>query len=133
MSTSDTTSKVGMRSRYLDRPQGSVPEWPKGADCKSAGTAFGGSNPPRPTLSPDAGVVSHGTRRSQLPASQTGCTLTDGRSTIGRRGETMARGTLLDETYVRERITGGDRWASGHGATPDGPGLGAGIIYYALA
>src|SRR4051812_25544645 len=30
-------------------PPGSVPEWPKGADCKSAGTAFGGSNPPRPT------------------------------------------------------------------------------------
>src|SRR3954469_14772464 len=49
MSTSDTTSKVGMRSRYLDRLRGSVPERPKGADCKSAGTAFGGSNPPRPT------------------------------------------------------------------------------------
>src|SRR5207302_7311806 len=29
--------------------RGSVPEWPKGADCKSAGTAYGGSNPPRPT------------------------------------------------------------------------------------
>ena len=28
---------------------GSVPEWPKGADCKSVGTAFGGSNPPAPT------------------------------------------------------------------------------------
>ena len=26
-----------------------MPERPKGADCKSAGTAFGGSNPPRPT------------------------------------------------------------------------------------
>ena len=25
-----------------------IPEWPKGTDCKSAGTAFGGSNPPRP-------------------------------------------------------------------------------------
>src|SRR5262249_24823507 len=30
---------------------GSVPEWPKGADCKSAGTAYGRSNPPRPTVS----------------------------------------------------------------------------------
>jgi hypothetical protein len=29
---------------------GSVPEWPKGADCKSAGIAYGGSNPPRPTF-----------------------------------------------------------------------------------
>ena len=25
---------------------GRFPEWPKGTDCKSAGTAFGGSNPP---------------------------------------------------------------------------------------
>ena len=29
--------------------QGEVPERPKGADCKSAGTAFGGSNPPLST------------------------------------------------------------------------------------
>ncbi len=28
---------------------GEVPEWPKGADCKSAGAAFGGSNPPLST------------------------------------------------------------------------------------
>ena len=51
-STSDTTSKDGMAAtlpgRYIVAP-GSVPEWPKGADCKSAGIAFGGSNPPRPT------------------------------------------------------------------------------------
>src|SRR3954451_8828415 len=50
MSTSDTTSKVGMARRYRGGPQGSVPEWPKGADCKSAGTAFDGSNPSRPTF-----------------------------------------------------------------------------------
>ena len=25
---------------------GWIPEWPKGTDCKSAGNAFGGSNPP---------------------------------------------------------------------------------------
>ena len=47
-STSDTTSKLGMRRGYrggtiVDRPrprgptEGSVPERPKGADCKSAG------------------------------------------------------------------------------------------------
>ena len=29
---------------------GSVPKRPKGADCKSAGTAFEGSNPSRPTI-----------------------------------------------------------------------------------
>ena len=28
---------------------GRIPEWPKGTDCKSAGIAFGGSNPPSPT------------------------------------------------------------------------------------
>ncbi|MBD9016060.1 MAG: hypothetical protein EGR00_05185, partial [Prevotella sp.] len=26
------------------------PEWPNGADCKSAGYAFGGSNPSLPTF-----------------------------------------------------------------------------------
>ena len=29
---------------------GWIPEWPKGTDCKSAGTAFEGSNPSPPTL-----------------------------------------------------------------------------------
>ena len=29
--------------------RGEVPEWPKGADCKSVGNAFGGSNPPLST------------------------------------------------------------------------------------
>ena len=28
---------------------GSVPEWLMGADCKSAGYAYAGSNPARPT------------------------------------------------------------------------------------
>lgn len=28
---------------------GGVPEWPKGSDCKSAGSAFDGSNPSPPT------------------------------------------------------------------------------------
>ncbi len=29
---------------------GGVPERPKGSDCKSAGSAFGGSNPPPSTI-----------------------------------------------------------------------------------
>ena len=29
---------------------GGVPEWSKGADCKSAGGAYGGSNPPPSTM-----------------------------------------------------------------------------------
>ena len=28
---------------------GWIPEWPKGTDCKSAATCFGGSNPPPPS------------------------------------------------------------------------------------
>ena len=35
-------------SRRLIR--GEVPEWPKGADCKSAGDAFEGSNPSLSTI-----------------------------------------------------------------------------------
>jgi hypothetical protein len=35
---------------------GGVPEWLKGADCKSAGGAYGGSNPP-PSTSFLAGVA----------------------------------------------------------------------------
>ena len=29
---------------------GGVPEWPKGADCKSVASRFGGSNPPSSTI-----------------------------------------------------------------------------------
>ena len=29
---------------------GGVPEWPKGTDCKSAASCFGGSNPPSSTI-----------------------------------------------------------------------------------
>ena len=31
---------------------GGVPEWPKGADCKSVASCFGGSNPPPSTKNP---------------------------------------------------------------------------------
>ena len=34
---------------------GEVPEWPKGTDCKSVGSAFGGSNPPLPILDFEVG------------------------------------------------------------------------------
>ena len=45
---------------------GGVPEWPKGSDCKSDGSAFGGSNPPPSTSlwRPAAGfsVLAHSLR-----------------------------------------------------------------------
>ena len=31
---------------------GGIPEWPKGADCKSVAERFGGSNPPPPIERP---------------------------------------------------------------------------------
>ena len=36
-------------SAFLKEVSGWLPEWPNGADCKSAGFAFGGSNPSPPT------------------------------------------------------------------------------------
>ena len=36
---------------------GEVPEWPKGADCKSAGDAFEGSNPSLSTILLRAGIA----------------------------------------------------------------------------
>ena len=41
-------SVVSARKEY-----GGIPEWPKGADCKSVVTDFGGSNPPSPTRKKD--------------------------------------------------------------------------------
>ena len=35
-----------MLSDIIGPIYGWVPEWPKGADCKSVSNAFGGSNPP---------------------------------------------------------------------------------------
>ena len=34
---------------WYNKIYGRVPEWPKGADCKSVASRFGGSNPPSPT------------------------------------------------------------------------------------
>ena len=34
---------------FKTKAVGWLPEWPNGADCKSAGDAFGGSNPSPPT------------------------------------------------------------------------------------
>jgi hypothetical protein len=42
-------AKRSLTSRAVFVIIGEVPEWPKGADCKSAGNAFGGSNPPLTT------------------------------------------------------------------------------------
>ena len=38
-----------MSLRLRSSVYGGVPEWPKGTDCKSAASSFGGSNPPSST------------------------------------------------------------------------------------
>ena len=46
------TQKVLRKTNQTE--YGGIPEWPKGTDCKSAGTAFGGSNPPSPSSKQNA-------------------------------------------------------------------------------
>ena len=41
--------QVAGSSPIASSMRGGVPEWLKGADCKSVGSAFGGSNPPPST------------------------------------------------------------------------------------
>ena len=41
-------TRVFLKKVYILIQEGRIPEWPKGTDCKSAGNAFGGSNPPSP-------------------------------------------------------------------------------------
>ena len=39
---------IGFSHNFILCVNGQIPEWPKGTDCKSAGTAFEGSNPSPP-------------------------------------------------------------------------------------
>ena len=39
---------IGSLLQSPARDYGWIPEWPKGADCKSVANCFGGSNPPPP-------------------------------------------------------------------------------------
>ena len=41
----------GVGVRLPSPAPGGIPEWPKGADCKSVVSDFGGSNPPPSTRS----------------------------------------------------------------------------------
>ena len=43
----------GYANIYYCELNGSMPEWLMGADCKSAGYAYAGSNPARPTHKQD--------------------------------------------------------------------------------
>ena len=54
---------AGIPSEYLD---GGIPEWPKGTDCKSVGSAFEGSNP-SPSIIYCRGVEQLVARRAHNP------------------------------------------------------------------
>ncbi len=45
--SSPSTSSINLSKQRIE--YGGIPEWPKGADCKSVVSDFGGSNPPSPT------------------------------------------------------------------------------------
>src|SRR3954451_5393018 len=47
---SPTIENVSAAARLQCAPPGGVPERPKGTGCKPVGSAYGGSNPPAPTL-----------------------------------------------------------------------------------
>jgi hypothetical protein len=47
-----TSEAVMLGLVIVQGKRGSVPEWLMGADCKSAGYAYAGSNPARPTSLP---------------------------------------------------------------------------------
>lgn len=49
--------------------KGSMPEWLMGADCKSAGYAYAGSNPARPTFRPCGSVVEHTLGKGEVTSS----------------------------------------------------------------
>ncbi len=48
---------------------GSLPEWLMGADCKSAGYAYVGSNPTRPTTSLHSSAVEHSLGKGEVTSS----------------------------------------------------------------
>ena len=48
--SSPIASSILLANQRNTTSHGRVPEWPKGADCKSAVTDFGGSNPPPSTF-----------------------------------------------------------------------------------
>ena len=50
---------------------GGVPERSKGADCKSVGSAFGGSNPPPSTRWPSVGMATRTGNKDQHEGDRT--------------------------------------------------------------
>ena len=89
---------IGILKKYLHfhisysiilncQEHGGIPEWPKGADCKSVGNAFEGSNP-SPTISRCGGTG----RRTGLKIL---------RDLYSRTGSIPVNGIFQDKTYIQ--------------------------------
>src|SRR5205814_5809510 len=63
----------------------------KGADCKSAGSAYGGSNPPRPTLPAGTGAAASNLKLTRSSASG-GCSGDLGEAHVHGRGRRSPAG-----------------------------------------
>ena len=79
---------------FLPFRTGEVPEWSKGPDCKSDGSAFGGSNPPLPTIFFIGGC---GFRHDGL----------GGNSSVGRASAFQAEGRGFESRFPLQIIRGG--------------------------
>ncbi len=77
---------------------GEVPKWPKGADCKSAGAAFGGSNPPLSTICPqEAGIA-------QWPEHQPSKLRVAGSSPVSRSSSRAHVAQLVEHFLGKEEV-----------------------------
>ena len=88
-------------------PVGKVPEWPKGADCKSAGSAFEGSNPSLAT------IFLYNLGGIKMVRKLKGSSNNNGQSDIIRRAQEMQGRMLaiqeeLKDKFVKAEVAGGN-------------------------
>ena len=77
---------------------GSVPEWLMGADCKSAGYAYVGSNPTRPifSTSPCSSAVEHSLGKGEVSGSSPDEGIVGGTSKRFNRNQETSRGLFFN-------------------------------------
>src|SRR3982751_2838576 len=88
-------------------PHGGLPEWPKGADCKSVGSAYEGSNPSPATPRYDGPRPVSGRGPSPLPAGRCGPVSGD------RRRAGAGEGGALERLAAQEQPAEGDVGVAG--------------------
>ena len=77
---------------------GSVPEWLMGADCKSAGYAYVGSNPTRPIIStsPCSSAVEHSLGKGEVSGSSPDEGIVGGTSKRFNRNQETSKGLFFN-------------------------------------